>query len=464
MPLSSTRIKTHHLFLFFALVWGIVQLLIMPPFQVPDEPGHFLRAWGVSDGQFVNHELNVRIPENVIKLWKDTEIIDVRNGKCCFKKLLTHLNDKIDSKETIVAVAFCAYNPIGYIPQSIGINIAKKFNLSPLYAFYFGRFFNLLVGAILIFYAIKYVPFGKDIFLFTALFPMTIHQLASFSNDALTLSGLMFLTSQIIYFSQKTTLNTKNLIYLLILSIIFIQVKPGYVAFILLFLILTYRQFPSKKIYLLFLFLVLISNLMLFYIMSNLVDIDKYIKLIPQIRPKEQIDFILKNPFEYISIFLNTLNKDPWLTFRSMIGILGWLTMSFPKIFYLFIIISFIIILLCNNEKVYLNNYQRFIFFLIFSLTLFIILTLQYIFWTEPNSHFIEGFQGRYVISTFPLIIISFYKIKLSPIEIMYKKWNDSYKRLALIIIFSVISITSIIFIYSHYINYYSNNCLANLN
>ena len=132
---------------------------------------------------------------------------------------------------------------------------------------------------------------------------MTIHQLASFSNDALTLSGLMFLTSQIIYFSQKTTLNTKNLIYLLILSIIFIQVKPGYVAFLLLFLILSYRQFPSKKIYLLFLFLILISNLMLFYILSNLIDIEKFIKLIPQIRPKEQIDFILKNPFEYIYSF-----------------------------------------------------------------------------------------------------------------------------------------------------------------
>jgi hypothetical protein len=84
MPLASTRIKPHYLFLFFALVWGIVQLLIMPPFQVPDEPAHFLRAWGVSDFQFVNHQLNVRIPGNVIKLWKDTEIIDVRNGKCCF--------------------------------------------------------------------------------------------------------------------------------------------------------------------------------------------------------------------------------------------------------------------------------------------------------------------------------------------------------------------------------------------
>ena len=37
-------------FLFTALTAGIFYAFLIPPFQSPDEPNHFLRAWQVSEG------------------------------------------------------------------------------------------------------------------------------------------------------------------------------------------------------------------------------------------------------------------------------------------------------------------------------------------------------------------------------------------------------------------------------
>lgn len=447
----------HHLYLFFALLWGTIQVLIMPPFQVPDESAHFLRAWGVSDFQFINYDLNIQVPKNVLLLIWEISPDDVRKGKSCLEKLLTHFNDIIGPKDSVTGVNFCAYNPIGYIPSAIGISMAIKLNLSPLHAFYLGRFFNLLTGILLIFYAIKHSPFGKEIFLFTALFPMSIHQLASLSNDSLTLSGLIFFTSQILYFSQRSKLNIKVLVYLLMLSISFVQVKPGYIAFLLLFLILSANQFSSRKEYLSFLFLIIICNLLVFYLLSNIADLEKFIKNIPQIRPKEQIDYIIKNPFEYVIIFTKTLLRHPWHDLKSMLGILGWLELIFPNKYYLFIIIALLVTLVFTDEDVNLKYYQRIIFFSVFFMSLFIIFTLQYIFWTEPCARRIEGFQGRYILSAFPLLILSIYKIKSLPIK--FSK-NGIITGLFLVLVFLIIATTSTINIYNHYYNYYNNECL----
>ena len=37
-------------YLFLGLIFGILFLMITPPFQVPDEPQHFYRAFHVSEG------------------------------------------------------------------------------------------------------------------------------------------------------------------------------------------------------------------------------------------------------------------------------------------------------------------------------------------------------------------------------------------------------------------------------
>ena len=214
-----------HIFLFFALSWGIIQLFILPPFQVPDEQTHFLRAWGVSNFQFVCKDMKVMVPENILRMAVEVDPVKVKNKLCFFNDVKKYFKERVSSIEKEVSNHFCAYNPIGYIPQAVGIRFGRILDLSPLHIFYLGRLFNLLTAVFLIFNAIKFAPFGKEIFLFTGLLPMTIHQLASLSCDALTISGLMFFTSQVLSLSQRTYIKYTSLVYLILSSLIFIQIK-----------------------------------------------------------------------------------------------------------------------------------------------------------------------------------------------------------------------------------------------
>jgi len=42
------KISAIHFFQITALIYGLVIVFIIPPFQVPDEPDHFERAFGYS--------------------------------------------------------------------------------------------------------------------------------------------------------------------------------------------------------------------------------------------------------------------------------------------------------------------------------------------------------------------------------------------------------------------------------
>ncbi|MBL4577677.1 MAG: DUF2142 domain-containing protein, partial [Flavobacteriales bacterium] len=43
--------QPHHVFLVLALIYGLSFLIVTPPFQVPDERNHFLKAYQISTGQ-----------------------------------------------------------------------------------------------------------------------------------------------------------------------------------------------------------------------------------------------------------------------------------------------------------------------------------------------------------------------------------------------------------------------------
>jgi len=240
--------KIEYLFLIIAISWGLIQVFLMPPFQVADETSHFYRAWGLSEGQILcNKNLQVNIPQNVISLSPNLNVTEINNGLYSPEILDKFWAEKIAAEKHRAFTQFCAYNPIGYIPQSAGIAISRLLNLSPLHSFYFGRIFNLFISVIVIFWAIKLAPFGKIIFLFTALFPMAVHQMASLSNDALVISGLLLFTSVILYFSQKKRISNKELTLIIIASALLSQIKPGYIGFIFLPLIILPKKFGSWK-------------------------------------------------------------------------------------------------------------------------------------------------------------------------------------------------------------------------
>jgi len=50
--LSVCGIQPERAFLIVGFIFGVAILILTPPFQVPDEPQHFFRAFQLSEGRF----------------------------------------------------------------------------------------------------------------------------------------------------------------------------------------------------------------------------------------------------------------------------------------------------------------------------------------------------------------------------------------------------------------------------
>ncbi|MDR2545569.1 MAG: DUF2142 domain-containing protein [Methanobrevibacter sp.] len=79
-----------------------------------------------------------------------------------------------------------------YLGVAFVIKIGGLFNCSPLFLLYFGRFVNLLIYIVLVYFGIKVVPIGKYMFLLLALMPMSLYLSSSVSADSLNLALSFF--------------------------------------------------------------------------------------------------------------------------------------------------------------------------------------------------------------------------------------------------------------------------------
>ena len=166
LNLKIKKIKPDFFFISFALFFGLIILLLTPPFQTPDEINHFYRSFQISEGNLISVKQDNRIggylPTSLIKITEpflrlSWNMHAKTNSKTIIEQLKIPLEP--DKKIFVDFPNTGMYSPISYFPQSISIFVLRKFNLPPLYIFYGARIFTLLFWIISIFFAIKIIPF-----------------------------------------------------------------------------------------------------------------------------------------------------------------------------------------------------------------------------------------------------------------------------------------------------------------
>src|SRR4030095_2970885 len=175
-------------FFFLSLIFGFLFLTLTPPFQVPDENVHFFRAYQFSEGNLFGGIL----PKSLTITTSKFEYLPFHperkvKPEVIFSLLRLPLESHVKSDYFRNNLS-----PIAYLPQVIGIELGRIFDLSPLLLMYFGRTVNLFVWIFLIFTAIKTTPIFKWLFCLLALSPMALFQAASLSKDSFTI-GASFL-------------------------------------------------------------------------------------------------------------------------------------------------------------------------------------------------------------------------------------------------------------------------------
>ena len=189
----------------FIICFGIVCALIVPICDVSDEIEHLTRSEITSQGVIIPHWTGEDIGlEGLYNHTEGEKISSQKNTGVGFNSISAmnffsgslgvtvfdtgHDTDKITYDPLIIDSAF-EQNPFfGYLPQAVGIFIAKLLDLNVIWILWLARICNLLFYAAVVSIAIRKTPVLKIPLLAVSCIPISMYQASSASIDAMIIS------------------------------------------------------------------------------------------------------------------------------------------------------------------------------------------------------------------------------------------------------------------------------------
>ena len=187
-----------------ALVFGLTSALAMPPFAIWDERTHWLRAVELSQGVFHPRETHEgwaisRVPV-MVQYVIDHDVNAHPDRPVDWGWYREQLAIPLKPDETMPALQWattpCCY--LIYLPQAIGIAIARACGGGPIAMLLAGRVAALLTGIPLVMWAIRCAPGYRLLLLGVALLPVTVGLAGSVSADAVFLPVSLLLVARLL--------------------------------------------------------------------------------------------------------------------------------------------------------------------------------------------------------------------------------------------------------------------------
>lgn len=449
-------------FIIVATFFGLLFIILTPPFQAPDEQAHFLRAYQVSELNFVVDDIGDQagghLPVEFKKIFAVTNEpniafrpnlkYDIQNTK----KALTITDDESPEREFYEFSSTSAYSPLSYLPQSLGILVAKALQLPLLMSMYAGRLGNLIAWVGLMTIAIRLIPIKKWLLVALGLLPMAIFQAGSLSSDIMAtgLVAVFFAFTVKLYFQQEKIRHTDLLLLFTIALSMTLSKQIMFMALPLI-LLLPRRKFERPKMLLLAKLATIVIPLLLLMLWLWIVrDIDIAATAANKQDSVQQLKFILQNPHSFINTLWNThfFSWGDSIT-RSFIGVFGWADAPLSELITTVGYTGLAILAISTTQRTRLtfNKRQRIYLLLILIGFWLAINAALYLYYSPVGFKIIVGLQGRYFL---PLAIIG--------IPLWQSNWlritNRAYKNLALALPLFLL-VCSVV---TAFVRYYINN------
>ena len=251
---KDKKINVMSVFKILVPIIFVMFFICMPIFENHDEDVHWYRIYDMTQGNiitsteyghiFAEGSTNYpagKFPKAVL------EVVDVQYGENHSPRNL--LSVEINPEDTIYVEmpTTAVYSPIQYAPQAIGAKLASFFTNKPIIIAYTARIANMITCGIILYFAIKLMPFGKEILLLVMCVPIAVEGLTSLSPDGLTISMCLLFVAYIfnLVFNEKIEkITVKHKIIIGILGIIISLCKIVYLP-----LVRTYFIIAKKKIF-----------------------------------------------------------------------------------------------------------------------------------------------------------------------------------------------------------------------
>ena len=448
-------------FIIISFLFGLILLLITPPFQGGDEPLHFYRSYQISTMNFLvdeneGHDYGGILPTSLQKtVALTTNNSSLGNLKPDEKyslhttKQALSIKEQAGDKQWTNFTATALYPPVAYAPQAFGILIARVLHQSPIIMMYLGRLMNLAVWILLLAVSIRLIPAKKWAVVFLGLLPVALSQASSLSADVMTLGLFAIFFSYILRtMSSKDRISSKKIVVLLLLVIAMVLCKQVTVVLLPLVLLIPNKTFQSTKYASLLKAILITIPIIAYGVWMYLIrNVDMKSVFSHHQNPSEQIKFVIHNPLSFIHTLWNTnfLSTGDSIT-KSFIGTFGWGDVGLSVLVITIGYIGLFLVLVANptaQASQWLTKKQKALLVAVGLAYWAAVSAALYAYYNPVGSKVIAGLQGRYF---WPLGIIA--------IPLLYGEWlktnKKSYKLLVIYLPFFLL-VASVVTIYSRY-------------
>lgn len=388
-------------FIFIGTIFGILFLLITPPFQVPDEPSHFYRAFYVSEFGVLAQKLDNKSTKSGVAFWVR------RDGTFIEAKAKEDANMHVRRSVYEAVPAEVAHKIMYYVGRALETGDQQIFK------------FQLIEKNSKIYkYEARITKIKEDEVL------AGVHEITSVSGRVGEfLPESLVATLKVmddVAFHPKKKQNVDE-----IFSLLKLPLSPDNKSFV---------EFPNTALYtplpylpqafgialgrifnfspLILVYIGRIFNLFawifLVYLAIKTTPISKWLIFLLALTP--------------MSLFqASSLSADAFTNGVAFLLIALFLLYSFDKAktikrvdILIIFLLSLLLSLVDNQKGIAIHFKEKVLMAMVLFSTMILISTMMYLTWTPVGGNIIEGIQGRYFIPVAPLFFLLFYNKKIS--------------------------------------------------
>jgi uncharacterized membrane protein len=410
------------------IVLGLSYCFLIPAFCVPDEFYHYDQTYFYSDlllHPFDTDELQIRRCDlRLLDTDVDDTLAEYSDYEDAFSQPLfvsEYDAEEVPMPEHIIRVSggtfdFIRDRPQVRIPAALGIAIGRIAHLNAYVTFYLGRVFALAYYAVLIFFAIRIIPIGKNVLAASSLLPMALSLGASYSYDSGTI-GIAFLLFAMCIRAivVDEPLSRGYRVGIIVLVALLAPEKAIYSVIAFLVLFIPKERFPSSRDARVFkaVTIVVLGAVLAFSQLASVMSMSQSSASTSTSSDSVgtySISYFLAHPVSTVMLFLRTIDIRLGEYLMTMVtGPLGWLqgslTVPIP-LTYSFLFVLIYASLVSGTDDTVLPTKLRICLILFFLLAAGGAMLSMALAWTSEGSPIIEGVQGRYFLPVLPLLLI----------------------------------------------------------
>jgi uncharacterized membrane protein len=424
LPATSRFFRPEYVYPALLLLWGTLLALLLPLVQCPDEGSHAFRSFHLSRGRI--H------PDGILDGWvcgRAPESLHDLLAIMYYRTMLQHPQRGLSADEfrhfssvslktdpeREAGFTFLSYTCfVPYVPQALGIAVARELGGSLLVGFYAGRLANLLVCVLVLHLALRLLPFYKNVLGVVALLPVSVQQMATLSADALGIASCFLFTALMFRIIVPTDRRPGvfTLLALCATALLLPLCKLPYALLTLLYLGVSPARLGSWRKYLLVgAALAAITLVGAYVTVRSSRGAWRLGEGSPQaeVSRSRQVAHLRQHPFRFARVLART--SVCWGGFYcDHLTTLGWLNVPLNHVPAKAYVLFLALMALVDRRRGWVPGLRLRLAALALCLLAYVLFQLMlYLVWTPVAAPMVEGFQGRYFLGFLPVLVLFFY-------------------------------------------------------